>query len=443
MLGGVKYVGESNKTFIKIGNDNDYITGCDYILNGGTQVKGVIAFELVNLLSCNIRTKKITGFDEALRCIAKNYNGFCGNDFNLGHFYNNAIDIHLTIENYGWPNANKFNGGFFYKEDNMPYEQNCVKLSSLDGTGTIDTNFFDGCNFENGKPNAIPVKIEVGSRNKFTNIRVENASDYCLAYVHTGGNLISTRGVYNSSEKCIGHKNQQGLMVEENELQLVYNSGNLGNCTATSQGDRFYHNSVTFGNIHNRTKQSSISDTNLFIKKEDGLLFNAGQCLIITRLKTNKDNIFRVVPNKDDNYINFGVRCYDYDMNPLPLEDDSIDVDGWGCNKYIKTGYNNPFMFNTNIPYSNTGSYTSPQYTMDSIVFETHEDVCYLDIYLYYAFAGDTAKNNVLVRDISVFSDNGTSQYIDASEDRHDYIVLGQALYSFNVEDGSLKLTNV
>ena len=100
-------------------------------------------------------------------------------------------------------------------------------------------------------------------------------------------------------------------------------------------------------------------------------------------------------------------------------------------------------MNNTNIPYANTGSYVSPTNSSDYVTFETHKSVYFMDIYLYWGYDDNSELNKTVIQSISISSDKGTAQYIDASTDRQDYIVLGQTVYSFELIDGMLKLTNI
>ena len=439
MYGAVHYEGEGGTTMFIIGLDEENICGNNYIFNASSKTPGVLGFELVNLLSCFIKVKKLSGFEEAMRCIGKHGLGWCGNYSELGIFRDNQLDIHVTLIDEGWPNANIFVGGFFYKNREALTVDTCIKLSSLDGTGNIDSNDFQYPMLEEGKPNCLPIIIEKGNDNKFTNVRVEQLSDVHLAHIYTANNVIEwEKGVWNSSVKIIGRNGEVGHTHPVNHpfgnnLKEIYDTGNLGNSLNVS-GGRFYNPKVLFGDRSNET-YSCISNDG-FSRGDEGLVIQSQNSLLATRIKVNEDNVFNVDFNMVYGAVDLGIRCLDANGNQLSLVNNDIDGDDWYWNMYAKTGSNLEYMANDNLPFFGTGAYQTPYQGITNCFFEVHPDVAYVEVFIY-------PSGSALVRDFKVYSNYGTAQVIPA-DDVNDYIAIGGNVYRPEVgEDGTLRLTNL
>ena len=135
----------------------------------------------------------------------------------IGTMDSNAIDIDLRTEDFGSPNANRF-WWFFYKTNNATFVQHCFRFSSDGGYLGTDSNLIDGCNFEGGKGtgggviDGIPINLEVGLFNKFTNIRAENASFTALAKIANRDNIIQLRSVLQHLQRLLARTFNKQLL---------------------------------------------------------------------------------------------------------------------------------------------------------------------------------------------------------------------------------------
>ena len=426
MQGTVKYTGAKNVTVISIGRQVafDSISDNDYLLNMYTSVADVDAFELKNMVDCRIRTMKIKGFKEGLRCLARDSRGFFGNTFNLGTFDSNIIDIHIRSESAGSPNANRFYDGFFYKQRNMTVEQNCVKISSDGVYNDIDSNLFDGLNFEEGKAteagkvDCIPINLEVGVQNRFINIRTENNSNTALARVNKRGNIIQTRAAFTTSTEIISSTVQQTLVVPQSEMQCVFSSGDLARESMKLQNSgRIWNPTITFNDANTLNSNSTISTTaaSTFDLTNAGIKFLGSRAMLSFKVKTNGDRRFLLrtfVENKTKR-LNIAIACYDSSGVRLG-NDAAIAVGTWGVASRIKSNDNFPLLHTANSPWGNTGAYQTPtSETQQRLSFEVHSSVAMIEV--YYIWGGVTTDNDVTLSCFKLYSLEGNASPVDAA----------------------------
>lgn len=426
MQGTVKYTGVSGVTVFSIGRQVafDSTSDNDYLLNMHTSVANVDAFELKNMVDCRVTTMKIKGFKEALRCLARDGRGFFGNTFRFGTFDSNIIDIHIRAETSGAPNANRFYDGFFYKKRNMTVEQNCVKISS-DGTyNDIDSNLFDGLNFEEGKAtevgavDCIPINLEVGTQNRFINIRTENNSNTALARVNKRGNTIQTRAAFTTSTEIISSNIQQTLVVPQSDLQKVFDSGNLAKESVKLQTSaRIYNPVITFNDMGVANTNSTVSTAAVtaFDLTKGGIKFLTSRSMLSFKLKTNGDRRFllRTFAEDTSKKLMIGVACYDSAGNRLG-NDAAIATGTWDVQQRVKSNDNVPLVYSANIPWTGTGAYVTPITTFQTrLPFEVHPTVATIEIYYYWA--GAESDNDVTISRFDLYSVEGNASVMDAA----------------------------
>lgn len=436
IMSPLRYAGTGGKTMFRIGTDTTNTTHCDYILGGRTSVDGVIGFEMINQLSCSIKTNKIHGFDEGLRAVAKNSLGWCGNTCQFGTFYACMVDLHITSYTSGWPNANVFIGGFFLKETRAVPEQNCVKISSGDGTYVaMDSNLFIGLNFENGKSNTIPIRLDAGITNRFADIRVENVSDRALAYIEMYGNEIDLRYIYASSDKILTSESQHGFVGNKNSMNLIYDSGSIGKDSVMTNDLRTYHPNLSFRNLYSSNPPSALSGGEHFALTEMGLRFDSAASMIATRIKVESDKFFNIKLSKETNKrLNIGIKCFGENMVELPMYTESMSNTDWNSDAYIKTQSNQPTYVNANIPHSSTlGAYMMPSDGFSDVIIEVHPDVYFFEVYLRQ---GDTEETrDATLGRITIHSEGGTAQYVDGTSDKGDYALIGSRVFNSSAFD--------
>lgn len=439
ILGTILYTGEENKTCFKIGNDNGNMTNCKLILHASTSVNNVIAFELVNLLSCDIQVRRIGGFFEGIRCVAKNSLGWCGNRIAINVFAENTHDVHVTSLNYGWCNANHFVGGFFYKRNDATVEQTCIKISSLDGTYVVmDSNIFEAHNFEEGKPTTIPIKFETGVYNVVKDIRVENVSETALAYVVGMGNLISTRYTYNTSETILTSENQNGYGGKAEEMITIYDSGFLGNNTVKyNNANSLYNENFGFKDRFSTSNPKALSTVDTLELTPNGIKVLDLRMSIAHKVKVNQDKYFYFATTLDDmsKKVNFGIKCYDSDMNPLALTNEALAETDWNGTSYIKTEYVSPFYPNINIPHANSGAYYTPSSEFKDFLLEVHPNVAYFEIYTIWGFSDEVTDNEAVFQKFELRSDKGSAVVINPTDDKDNYVVIGNLVYDKSIMD--------
>lgn len=427
MYGVCKHEGTvANTPFIKIGRQVEYDNLADnqYVLNAYTTNAGTYGFELLNMVCSHIQTRKIKGFKEGLRCIARGGRGFFGNTFRIGTFDSNIIDIHIRAETSGSPNANRFYDGFFYKQRNMTVEQNCVKISS-DGTyNDADSNLFDGLNFEEGKAteagkvDCIPINLEVGVQNRFINIRTENNSNTALARVNKRGNTIEVRAAFTTSTEIISSTVQQTLVVPQDKMQRVFTSGDLSKDSVKLQtSGRVYNQKVTFNdaNVLNSNSTVSTAAVSAFDLTTGGIKFLTSRAMLSFKVKTNGDRRFllRTFVENTLKRLNIAVACYDSAGNRL-VNDPAIAIGTWGVASRIKSNDNFPLLYTANSPWGNTGAYQTPTSEIQQrLPFEVHPSVAMVEI--YYMWGGTPTDNDVAISHFELYSLEGNASPIDAA----------------------------
>lgn len=425
-LGTIKYVGTATGgTVFTIGRQVpfDSLSDNKYVLNCFTGNSNVDAFEIKNAVDCNIRTLKIKGFKEGLRCIARDGRGFFGNTVRIGTFDSNIIDIHIRSETSGSPNANRFYDGFFYKQRNMNVEQNCVKISSDGVYNDIDSNLFDGLNFEEGKAtvegaiDCIPINLEVGVQNRFINIRTENNSNTALARVNKRGNTIQTRAAFTTSTEVISSNIQHTVVIPQDEMQRVFTSGDLAKESMKLQtSGRIYNRNITFNdtNILNQNSTVSTSAATLFDLTTGGIKFLNQRSMLSFKVKTNGDRRF-LLRTFADNYakrLNTAIACYD--AAGVRLSDDpAIAIETWGVQQRIKSNDNVPLGYTLNGPWAGTGAYITPITNFQTrLPFEVHPSVAMIEV--YYLWAGAASDNDITLSHFELYSLEGNSSVMDA-----------------------------
>lgn len=427
MYGICKHEGTvENTPFIKIGRQVEYDSLADneYLLNAYTTNANTYGFELLNMVSSYIQTRKIKGFKEGLRCIARGGRGFFGNTVRIGTFDSNIIDIHIRAETSGAPNANRFYDGFFYKQRNMTVEQNCVKISS-DGTyNDIDSNLFDGLNFEEGKAtvggavDCIPINLEVGVHNRFINIRTENNSNTALARVNKRGNTIQVRAAFTTSTEIISSTVQQTLVVPQDEMQCVYSSGNLTKeSIKLATSGRVWNPNITFNdaNIINQNSTISTSALQLFDLTNAGIKFLNQRSMLSFKVKTNGDRRFLLRTFAEDSAkrLNTAIACYDAAGVRLS-NDPAIAIGTWGVQQRIKSNDNVPLGYSATTPWSGSGAYLTPITNFQTrLPFEVHPSVAMIEV--YYFWAGAASDNDITLSHFELYSIEGNASVMDAA----------------------------
>ena len=416
----------ANTPFIKIGRqvDFDSLADNEYVLNAYTSNADTFGFELLNMVCSHIQTRKIKGFKEGLRCIAREGRGFYGNTFRLGTFDSNIIDIHLRAETNGATNANRFYDGFFYKLRNQTVEQNCVKFSS-DGTyNDADSNLFDGLNFEEGKAteagkvDCIPINLEVGVQNRFINIRTENNSNTALARVNKRGNTIEVRAAFTTSTEIISSTVQQTLVVPQDKMQRVFSSGDLTKQSLKlSSSGRVYNPVITFNDKNVANQNSTLSSASFagFDVTNGGLKLTNTRSMISLKVKANRDRKFLLRTFAEDASKAFavGVACYDTSGTRLG-SDVAIATGTWGVQQRIKSNDNVPLSWNPNIPWASTGSYATPITNFQTnLPFEVHPSVAMIEVYYYWA--GAASDNDITLSNFELYSLEGNASVMDAA----------------------------
>lgn len=416
----------ANTPFIKIGRQVEYDSLADneYVLNAYTTKANTYGFELLNMVCSHIQTRKIKGFNEALRCVARQGRGFFGNTFRLGTFDSNIIDLHIRAETNGAPNANRFYDGFFYKQRNMSIEQNCVKISS-DGTyDDIDSNLFDGLNFEEGKAtvegtvDCIPINLEVGVQNRFINIRTENNSNTALARVNKRGNTIEVRAAFTTSTEIISSTVQQTLVVPQDKMQKVFGSGDLAKeSIKLSTSGRIWNPIITFNDANvlnsNSTLSSAIAST--FDLTNAGIKFLGSRAMLSFKMKTNGDRRFllRTHVENPQKRLNIAIACYDANGNRL-VNDAALATGTWGVASRIKSNDNFPLSYTANSPWGNAGAYQTPTSEIQQrLPFEVHSSVAMIEV--YYMWGSATTDNDVTVSRFELYSLEGNASPVDAA----------------------------
>lgn len=424
LCGTINYVGFGGVTVFTIGRQVafDSTADNDYLLNMVTSVANVDAFELKNMVDCRVTTMKIKGFKEALRCLARDSRGFFGNTFRLGTFDSNIIDIHIRSESSGSPNANRFYDGFFYKQRNMIVEQNCVKVSS-DGTyNDIDSNLFDGLNFEEGKAtevgkvDCIPINLEVGTQNRFINIRTENNSNTALARVNKRGNIIQTRAAFTTSTEIISSNIQHTLVIPQNEMQRVFTSGDLARESVKLQtSGRIYNRSITFNdvNVLNQNSTVSTSAATLFDLTNGGIKFLNTRSMLSFKVKTNGDRRFllRTFAEDTTKQLNVAIACYDSAGTRLG-NDVAIATGTWGVQQRVKSNDNVPLAYSANVPWFGTGAYITPISTFQTrLPFEIHPSVATIEVY----YIASATSNDITISHFELYSVEGNTSPFDTA----------------------------
>ncbi len=443
MIGSLSWVGSDNLTMMKIGIDNVNISNCDYNLSGvnSTSNTNVIGFELCNIATAKIFTRKIDYFKEGIRVVAKSTKGCFFNTFVLGSFTHNDIDIHICNETNGWPNANRFYGGEFYKKTNSAYEINSIKMSSLDGTGKIDSNIFNDCHFEEGKPNHIPINLHnLSENNRFNNIRIEQTNDTYLARDNGLNNSIYIRASYGASSRIFSTiNNQTGASYTYSNIFNVPNV--LQDVKENAGGTLFYHPDFTFSDAWypNVNVLSKYADaiTSTFEKTTTGLRMIDSRGQIRIRIKTNGTRYFKtyVYMGETNTKCNIGIAPYDDTIARIPLVDATLATEAdWGYNRRIKTNEALPMLLNYNIPYTEAGNTTKGAYTTPtprnniSLAFELHSSVKYFDIILFWAFATPNDDNKFTLIGWDVRSTSGRPTTVPILN-RTNYEYIGNKLY--------------
>lgn len=446
MLGSVHYVGPAGVTVFKIGRSTPYDNPAtlNYVLNASTEASNCIGFELKNLAGCEITTRKIKGFAEGLKCLAVDGFGFFGNKFNLGLFDINVIDIHIRSENNGWPNANRFYDGFFYKDGPSAVMKHCVKFSSDGIYIAHDSNLFDGCNFEEGRANCIPILLQVGETNVFRNLRVEQCYGPALAKIARPGNIIETRGVWSSTTDIISDGVQQTLCTLPENLPLVYDSGSLSSGSYQTPAGRVFSRIATFRDLFSSTYNSAITppSVNTFERTPGGLKLLSTRSILAFRFRVNQDRRFylRTITQDTSKKVSIAVSCFNASGERLLLSNPAIESGTWSHDQYIKSGANSPFINNANLPYTGAGAYQFPAPTSGgSISLQTHPDVTEIEI--YYLWGGSPTDNDFTLGRVMLFSDKGTAVPAESVTDRDGYEVVSGVVYSRAVAGGSIVLT--
>lgn len=416
----------ANTPFIKIGRqvDFDSLADNEYVLNAYTTNAGTYGFELLNMVCSYIQTRKIKGFKEGLRCISRGGRGFFGNTVRIGTFDSNIIDIHIRAETSGAPNANRFYDGFFYKQRNMTVEQNCVKISS-DGTyNDIDSNLFDGLNFEEGKAllpgtvDCIPINLEVGVQNRFINIRTENNSNTALARVNKRGNTIEVRAAFTTSTEIISSTVQQTLVVPQDKMQRVFTSGDLAKESMKLQtSGRVYNQKITFNdaNVLNSNSTVSTAAVSAFDLTSGGIKFLTSRAMLSFKLKTNGDRRFllRTFVENTQKRLSIVVACYDSAGTRL-VNDPAIATGTWNVQQRIKSNDNFPLSYTANAPWGATGAYQTPTSEFATrVAFEVHPSVAFIEV--YYIWGAAASDNDVTISRFDLYSVEGNASVIDAA----------------------------
>lgn len=427
MYGICKHEGTvANTPFIKIGRQVEYdnLANNEYVLNAYTTNAGTYGFELLNMVCSYIQTRKIKGFKEGLRCIARGGRGFFGNTVRIGTFDSNIIDIHIRAETSGAPNANRFYDGFFYKQRNMTVEQNCVKFSS-DGTyNDTDSNLFDGLNFEEGKAteagkvDCIPINLEVGVYNRFINIRTEKNSNTALARVNKRGNTIEVRAAFTTSTEIISSNIQQTLVIPQDEMQRVYSSGDLAReSIKLATSGKVWNPNITFNdaNVLNFNSTISTSAPQLFDLTNAGIKFLNQRSMLSFKVKTNGDRRFLLRTFADDyaKRLKTAIACYDAAGNRLS-NDPAIAIGTWGVQQRIKSNDNVPLSYSATAPWGGSGAYLTPITNFQTrIPFEVHPSVAMIEV--YYFWAGDASGNDITLSHFELYSLEGNTSVMDAA----------------------------
>lgn len=446
ILSPLLYTGANNKTMFKIGADAYNTGGSDYILGARVHTSsiGVIAFEMKNIVYANIRLTKLHGFHEGFRAIATNVKGWYGNTIHIGTMYANVIDIHITNDTLGWPNANVWIGGFFNKEFRSGVDvQNFVKFSSLDGSyEMIDSNLFIGQSFEHGKGYTMPIDLRAATNNKFVDLRIENVTDDVLAIVSKRLNKIKLRGHWTTGTDVISDSWQHTFMGEESEMYPIYDTGDLATTLVVSAaGDQFYHPTLSFINVWGSGTRSALSPAGAMELTDKGLKIAQPYGLMAIRLKNNGDRYFHIKVQKDpDKRMNFGAKCFDAAGVPLLQESAARIADpNWNIGSYIKTTDISSFYYSGDMPNVGSGAYSSGSDTYDEWIIETHPDTEFVEFYVKQGNTSGTRE--ATISRITVASANGNAIVIDPSTDRLDFVPIGSKLV--NSTDLDLLLESV
>ena len=407
----------------------DFVADLDYKLGMYTTLpvatSYVNAFKLQNMADCRIYTTKIKGFNIALTCLARGASngGFYGNTIFIGTMDSNAIDIDLRTEDFGSPNANRFFGGFFYKTNNATFVQHCFRFSSDGGYLGTDSNLIDGCNFEGGKGtgdgviDGIPINLEVGLFNKFTNIRAENASFTALAKIANRENIIQLRSVFTTSTEIISQNIQQTVVIPQSEMIKVFSSGDLARESIKLEtSGRIYNRNVTFNDYNILSQNSTLSSAavSLFDLTTGGIKFAAARAMLSFKVKTNGDRRFLLRTFAEDGTKKLNIVLALYDSAGVRLANDAaIAIGTWGVQQYVKSNLNVPLAYSVNVPWTATGGYITPISNFQTRqFFEVHPTVAMIEVYYRYAATG--ADDDITLSHFELYSVEGNASPIDA-----------------------------
>jgi hypothetical protein len=389
----------------------------------------ITAFKLKNMVDCRIWTTKLRGFNTAMMCLAKGESngGWYGNTVRIGTFDTNMVDIEVRSENFGSPNGSRFYDGFFYKTNNATFAQNCFKFTSDGLYNSCDSNLVDGCNFEGGKGtgagiiDAVPINLEVGTLNKFTNLRVENASNSCLASVTNLGNVIQTRAIFvpigSASTEIVSPNLQHTGVIPQADMFKVYDSGYLPREVVKLQtSGRLWSRSVTFNDTGVTGINTSLSTASLplFDLTTGGIKLAQNRAMLSFKIKCNGDRRFllRTFVENAAKKVNTVIACFDAAGTRLG-DDAGIAVGTWGVSRYVKSNINVPMVYSANQPWTSTGGYITPITTFQTrLGFEVHPNVASIEV--YYSYANSGVDDDIVISRYELYSVLGQAGVLDA-----------------------------
>lgn len=242
------YTGTANVACLEIGDTssvNSLLTlklQVQRAVQADWQSENSVGIRLNNCNACDIHLVEARGFTIGVQCLGAS-TGFVYNEVHLGALTNNKIALDLTNRNMGrgvgWCNENVFLNGRIWctSTTNLGMGRIGVRITSQDGTYTNNNNnVFYKPSFElnaiRANPEeALPVLIEHGTVNFFTDIRNEGNSPV----------TIRTKNLSNANELHVGYgsakaddlsqyastsvKTRQSRLIEFNAM--VFNSGPL------------------------------------------------------------------------------------------------------------------------------------------------------------------------------------------------------------------------
>ncbi len=369
--------GQHNRPALKIGDNNTHNRNVEMKLQAISKELSnwsnddYVGIQVVNAYSCNIEIFRVEEFTVGVEFLADNSQGFTMNNVNLNYFRNNKYGVLVSQQNSGWPNANNYYGGLFYRNSNTNVGQTSYSIAIISKDGSyvnINANRFYSPNFESREYN-IPILIEGGNDNLIRDIRSEGNNKEKLAVIKNGmRNHITTNLVVNSSSKIETYGERSNNYVNSDD-HLIFHSNALGSLLEEEgETTKITSNQIRFVNYN-----GTFIDTTTAIEKDgSNLVFKSTTTGIGFLLDTSDCKKFRIDFKGGED---FRLRISPYDSEGIKMIEDVpiSDDDGWGYNLPIR-----PSFARRTGNYG--GNYIKGQLLSTGTGFEVHPDAEYVKV---------------------------------------------------------------